>query len=172
LRYLKCCKLDANGNSTGQPRYPNLHQVFVTSRIYGGYAQNPPNGGLDGCLSPEPFAYESGFTVQRAIVAQIDQTNNIADPDPYSGALDYNNAPWFDWGPYLWASGNSPRSDQLVWCNNQIGRCSGLRDLRFGDLNDNTGTYWGDFTHPTATGAAKVSGLLFNFMSGSTASGL
>ncbi|HZQ69849.1 MAG TPA: hypothetical protein VFA68_15100 [Terriglobales bacterium] len=54
LRYLKCCSA-----VTQLPRYPNLHQVFISSRIYGGYAQNPPTGGTNGCLSPEPYAYQT-----------------------------------------------------------------------------------------------------------------
>ena len=69
LRYLQCCKLDANGQSTGQPRYPTLKQVFLISRNYGGYAINDPGNdtSTQGCLSPEPFAYELAFGIQRLI---------------------------------------------------------------------------------------------------------
>jgi hypothetical protein len=59
---------DPYGLPTPLPRYPNLQQVFVTSRIYGGYA----NGTAHGCLNPEPFAYEEGFAVQRLIADQPD----------------------------------------------------------------------------------------------------
>jgi hypothetical protein len=55
-RYLKCCDL-----VTGYPRYPNLQQVFITSRIYGGYANGQQYGNT--CENPEPFAYEGGFAV-------------------------------------------------------------------------------------------------------------
>ena len=99
LRYLKCCKAD------GTPRYSNLKQVFLSSRIYGGYA----NGKTHGCINPEPYAYESGIAVQRLIVAQIKQAAGIALVDPYAGSVDYGNAPWFDWGPYLWADGEIKR---------------------------------------------------------------
>ncbi|MBZ5599057.1 MAG: hypothetical protein LAN83_12130 [Acidobacteriia bacterium] len=147
--------------------------MFITSRIYGGYAQNP-TGGTDGCLSPEPYAYEEGFAVQRAIVAQINQDAGITNPpDPYIGDVHYNpnpnvpgGAPWFDWGPYLWAAGPTPRSfDQLVWCNGQgFGLCpSDQLDFRHGDPKDQT-HYWGDFTHPTASAADKVANQLVRFI--------
>lgn len=170
LRYLKCCKLNADGSSSGVPRYPNLQQVFIASRTYGGYANGMPHG----CLMPEPFAYEHGFAVQRAIVAQINSVPG-GDPAPYIGAVDYtldangNNvghAPWFDWGPYLWTNGVSGRSDQLRWCGGQGGTaCLGTYDVRSGDLSNQT-DYWGDFTHPTAQGEGKVATQLVKWVQG------
>lgn len=161
LRYLKCCELDANGQSTGLPRYPNLQQVFLTSRTYGGYA----NGTAHGCLSPEPFPYEEGFAVQRAIVAQINQSPGYP-PIEYAGDLSYDVAPWVDWGPYLWISGETQRqADQLVWCNGQNDQtCQGKRDVRFGDLSPGYEAYWGDFTHPAAGGLKKVADQLVTFI--------
>src|SRR5207244_4443293 len=40
---------------TMKQRYPNLKQIFFSSRIYGGYGTG---------LNPEPEAYESGFAVK------------------------------------------------------------------------------------------------------------
>ena len=166
LRYLKCCKLDANHHSTGVPRYPNLKQVFMSSRIYGGYANGQPAG--HNCLMPEPFAYEEGFAVQRTIVAQIDRT--ITD---YAGDVRYpESAPWFDWGPYLWASGPNLNSAGVNWCNGQNDpRCANgnQRDVRYGDLNA-PNQYWGDFTHPTAQAAQKVANELLKFIDKDTGS--
>jgi len=61
LRYLKCCKLNPDGSSTGFPRYPKLQMVFLASRTYGGYANGNPTGNSNNntCLSPEPFAYQT-----------------------------------------------------------------------------------------------------------------
>ncbi|HVO82284.1 MAG TPA: hypothetical protein VMT28_16240 [Terriglobales bacterium] len=173
LRYLKCCKLNPDHSSSGQPRYPNLKQVFVTSRIYGGYANGQTiNGQPSGhnCLMPEPFAYEEGFAVQRLIVAQINQGGG-EPPVDYAGDLSYDVAPWVDWGPYLWASANNLNSAGIRWCNNQQGdpNCQLVNDVRYGDPNDQE-HFWGDFTHPTAHGAGVVADQLVKFIQGNLTS--
>ncbi|HZQ70063.1 MAG TPA: hypothetical protein VFA68_16175 [Terriglobales bacterium] len=176
VRYLKCCTLDANGNSTGIKRYPNLKQAFLTSRTYGGYAKNPlaspPPSPPPGCLNPEPYAFEEGIAVQRLITAQIRQTNGIQTPvDSYAGPLDYSMAPWVDWGPYLWTDGFNGRSDGVVWCGGQSDpKCNEHYDVRWGDLLKPT-IYWGDYTHPSAYGQAKVANLLFQFITGTFPTG-
>ncbi len=158
--------LKVNGNVVYYPApYPNLQQVFLTSRTYGGYAQNFVNSTnpVAGCLNPSPFDYEEGFAVQRLIVAQINGT-----PDAYSGAVDYNNAPWFDWGPYLWTAGVAGRSDQLIWCgggNSNQPPCFGKSDVRQGDTA-NENVFWGDYTHPSYLGQQKVAGQLVKFLQG------
>ena len=137
----------------------------MTSRIYGGYA----NGSTHGCLNPEPFAYELGFTVQRAIVAQISQTGNVSNTDPYSGTLDYTAAPWFDWGPYIWASGFNPSPGSgLNWCDSTTtGNSNCLQnpgDVRYGDLV--YPAYFGDHIHPSASGQTKVANQLVKWIQG------
>jgi hypothetical protein len=102
--------------------------------------------------------------VQRLIVSQINQSNGGDPIDSYGGELNYNVAPWVDWGPYMWASGDAPRSDGLVWCNNSnTAQCSGVFDVRYGDPNDQT-DYFGDFTHPTAMGESKAAGQLVKWI--------
>jgi hypothetical protein len=117
-------------------RYPNLREVFLSSRIYGGYATTTTN--------PEPYAYESGFTVKWLIQAQIDQMRNGGNVvDPRAGDLNYNGvSAWIAWGPYLWADGANPRSDGLRWLRSD---------------------FVSDGTHPSASGISKVSGRLMSF---------
>jgi hypothetical protein len=158
MRYLK-------SGLSGTSRYANLQQVFLTTRIYGGYANGVDNSGNvhAECLNPEPFAYEEGFAVQRLITAQI---NSGQDPNGYSGAVDLSHAPWFDWGPYLWANGSAKSlSTGLFWCGvNSGGACAfGPSDVRYGDPG-NLMLCWGDFTHPTDAGLKKVADALVTFL--------
>ena len=109
--------------------------------------------------------------MQRAIVAQINQTNGITPPTPdsYSGQLDYTVAPWFDWGPYLWADGvNISPGSKLNWCDyttRSSGNCTGDNgDVRFGDIDSGWAQYYGDQIHPTGWGLQKVAKQLLNWI--------
>lgn len=119
-------------------RYPNLQQVYVSNRIYGGYATTPEN--------PEPFAYETGFAVKWLIQAQISQMRTGQIADSRAGDLNYNSAaPWLAWGPDLWANGSVARRDGLTWLPSD---------------------FKSDGTHPSVeSGVAKVGTLLFGFFS-------
>jgi hypothetical protein len=116
-------------------RYPNIRVVFLSSRIYAGYASTG--------LNPEPYSYESALSAKWLIQAQANQMSG-GGIDPNAGDLDANTvAPWLAWGPYLWADGLTPRSDGLTWL------CS--------DLNT-------DGTHPSTAGADKVAALLLDHL--------
>jgi hypothetical protein len=87
-----------------------LHNAYLSSRIYGGYAATP--------LNPEPHAYESAFAAKWTIAGQI-----AGDPDlnydPDRGAV---RSPWIAWGPYLWADGTKGRQqDGLVYRREDLG---------------------------------------------------
>lgn len=74
-------------------RFVNLELVYLSSRIYAGYASTN--------LNPEPYAYQSSFAVKWAIQERID------------GA---ETRPWLGWGPYLWTDGlRGRRMDRVVW---------------------------------------------------------
>lgn len=83
-------------------RYPNLQMIFISNRIYAGYATTT--------LNPEPYAYETGFAVKWLIEAQIE-----GDASTPAGDVSYPTAPWLGWAADLWANGATPRSDGLAW---------------------------------------------------------
>ena len=112
-------------------RFPNAKLVYLSSRTYGGYATTR--------LNPEPYAYETGFSVKWLIEEQL-KGNPALNYDPSKGAV---TSPWLSWGPYLWANGQSKRSaDGLSW--------------ERADFVD-------DGTHEAATGQRKVGQLLLDF---------
>ena len=109
--------------------YPNLKITYCSSRTYGGYATST--------LNPEPYAYESGFSVKWVIEKQINGDATLAA----IGATPV--APWVAWGPYLWADGTTQRVDGFSW------QCADV--------------VTSDGTHPSSTGQQKVATLLLNF---------
>ena len=104
-------------------RFPNLKLVYLSSRTFAGYATT--------WLNPEPYAYESGFSVRLLIEQQL-KGDPALNYDPAKGAV---KAPWLSWGPYLWANGMTRRAD---------GFCSEKDDFA------------GDGTHHAAAGVRKM----------------
>jgi hypothetical protein len=91
-------------------RFPDLRVAYLSSRIYGGYANTP--------LNPEPYAYEGAFVVRRLIQDQL-KGDAALNADAGRGAV---KAPLLLWGPYLWADGTTPRKgDGLVWERRDLG---------------------------------------------------
>jgi hypothetical protein len=84
-------------------RYPNCKLCYLSSRTYGGYAKTP--------LNPEPYAYESGFSVKWLIEEQIKGDTDL-NYDPAKGPV---KSPWLSWGPYVWANGEKKRADGFNW---------------------------------------------------------
>lgn len=72
--------------------FPNLVRIYMSSRIYAGYGDNPNH-------QETATGYDNGFSV-KAVVA-----------DAVAGNTDV----WTAWGPYIWADGTNPRSDGLQW---------------------------------------------------------
>ena len=115
-------------------RYPNLHLVFLSSPLYGGYAAPVPL---------EPFAFEEGFSVKWAIESQIMEMRGQT-PNPLAGTLSNSRkaAPVLLWAPYFWANGTAPRSDGTT--ANRI-------------------DFEPDGVHPSQTGENKLAAILLEF---------
>ncbi len=87
-----------------QERFPNLKIVYLSSRIYAGYARSN--------LNPEPYAYESAFAVRQLIQRQINGDKSLN----YDASKGKVQSPLLLWGPYLWADGENGRTlDDLIW---------------------------------------------------------
>jgi hypothetical protein len=116
-------------------RWPNVKQVFISSRIYAGYSTTDQ--------SPEPYAYEYGFAVKWLINAQIVQ-RETGYVDPLAGDL-LTACPWIAWGPYLWGNGdnNLPGSLALTWVPSDF--------------------VTSDEMHPSVIGSTQAATALMNF---------
>jgi hypothetical protein len=113
-------------------RFPNLRIAYLSSRIYAGYATGP--------LNPEPYAYESAFSVRWLIEQQI-KGEPALNYDPAKGEV---KSPLLLWGPYLWADGVKGRKgDELIWKREDLA---------------------GDGTHPSTSGREKVARMLLEFL--------
>jgi hypothetical protein len=78
--------------SLAAQRFPDLAQVFVSNREYGGYATTT--------LNPEPYAYLSSFADQALVTGSVNAPST---------------RPWVGWGPLLWTDGTKGRSDGFTW---------------------------------------------------------
>jgi hypothetical protein len=112
-------------------RFPNLKLVYLSSRTYGGWAKTR--------LNPEPYAYESGFSVKWLIEEQI-KGDAALNYDPKKGTV---KAPWLSWGPFLWANGTAKRADGFSYEEN--------------DFTEN------DRTHESLQGQEKIGKQLLQF---------
>jgi hypothetical protein len=119
-------------------RFPNAKLVYLSSRTYGGYATTK--------LNPEPYAYESGFSVKWLIERQIKGEADL-NFDAKKGDV---KAPWLSWGPYLWANGSTKRA----------------ADGFHYDRDD----FAGDGTHHTPAGSEKIGRLMVRFFESDTTS--
>ena len=111
-------------------RFPNARLAYLSSRTYGGYTEV---GG-----SPEPWAYETGFSVKWAVAGQIAGKPEL-NFDAANGEV---RSPWIAWGPYLWTDGAKGRKDGFVYLREDLGP---------------------DGLHPSAKGQAKIADLMLKF---------
>ncbi len=111
-------------------RFPNVKVAFLSSRTYGGYTE------LGG--SPEPWAYETGFSVKWVVSDQLAAKPEL-NYDLAKGAV---KSAWIEWGPYLWTDGVKGRKDGFVYLREDV-REDGL--------------------HPSDKGSAKIAAMMLNF---------
>lgn len=69
--------------------YPNVRQVFVFNRTYGGYRVKG---------TAEPMAWQDGVSVRQFVLNHMGETT-----------------PWIGWAGDVWAYGDRPRADGLQW---------------------------------------------------------
>lgn len=111
--------------------FPNLRLAYLSSRTYAGYASTQ--------LNPEPYAFESAFSVRWTIEKQMTGDSSL-NCDPSKGDV---KAPVLLWGPYLWTNGTTGRSiDDLKWTTEDVAN---------------------DGTHPSPAGQKKIGELLLSF---------
>jgi Cu/Ag efflux protein CusF len=111
-------------------RFPNAKLVYLSSRTYGGYATT--------ALNPEPYAYESAFSVKWLIERQLKGEADL-NYDAKKGAV---KAPWLSWGPYLWANGAKKRADGFHYDPSDFAK---------------------DGTHHSGAGSEKIGALMLRF---------
>jgi Cu/Ag efflux protein CusF len=111
-------------------RFPNIKLVYLSGRTYGGFAKTP--------LNPEPYAYESGFSVKWLIERQLNGDAAL-NYDPTKGPV---RAPCLSWGPYLWDNGVIKRPD---------------------GYHPEESDFAGDGTHHAGPGMEKMGALLLQF---------
>jgi hypothetical protein len=118
--------------------YPNIKIAYFSSRTHSYIYWSG--------LSPEPDAFETGFSVKWLIESQINGDPEL-NYDPARGPV---VAPYLSWGPYLWANGPEPRSDGLSWPQTDLIT---------------------DCTHPSPDGEQKVAQQLMSFFKQDTTTG-
>lgn len=89
-------------------RFPNLQIVYLSSRIYAGFARTR--------LNPEPFAYETGFAVKWLIEQQLKGEDGL-NYDARRGPV---RAPWLGWGPYIWARETAKEPNGLAFAESDF----------------------------------------------------
>jgi len=152
--------------------FPNLQLVYLSGRIYGGYATIQ--------LNPEPYAYQSAFGMKAVVEQQVVGSSNGFTTNP---ELDYATkrcstnpsqtcttdaicggrpqscrvlAPLVMWGPYLWANGTSVRgADGLAYLDSLSYPCD--------DFINNCDPAC-DGIHPGAVAQGKVGQELLDFL--------
>ena len=85
-------------------QYPNVKIIFLSSRTRAHR--------VDSSLSPEPQAYEYGFSLKWLVEQYV---NGEYVPSVFGANPPETHDVFLSWGPYLWIDGTNPRSDGRVW---------------------------------------------------------